>query len=255
MSGTALIGYTGFVGSTLARARLFDHGFNSSNIEGIRGQRFSTVVCAGVSAVKWLANKEPEKDKAGIDRLVGCLDTIEADHFVLFSTIDVYPSPLNVTERDLPDPATAQPYGKHRRQLELWAVERFKRCTIVRLPGLFGDGLKKNLIYDLLNDNNVKAISPNGRLQWYPMRRLPSDLDRIMESGIGLINVAPVPLSTEDIRRKFFPDAVIGAADGPGPRYDMQTLHDDLLGGRGGYHITDEDVFQELSDYISRTRK
>jgi len=255
VGANALIGYTGFVGSTLARARPFSHRFNSSNIEEIRGEKYSVVVCAGVSAVKWFANKEPEKDKAGIDRLVRCLDTIETDHLVLFSTIDVYPSPFNVTEQDVPDQARSQPYGKHRRELEIWAAKRFKRCTIVRLPGLFGDGLKKNLIYDLLNNNQVEAILPNGLLQWYPMKRLPSDLDLIIGSGLDLINVSPVPILTEDIRRKFFPNAVIGMADRAGPHYDMRTLHDGLLGGRDGYHIGRDDVFQELSDYIARMRK
>lgn len=251
MTEDALIGHTGFVGSTLARARSFDARFNSSNIEEIRDHRFGTVVCAGVSAVKWLANKEPEQDRARIDRLVGCLERIEAKRFVLISTIDVYPTPVGVTEADAPDPAAAQPYGRHRRELELWARRRFENCTILRLPGVFGEGLKKNPIFDFLHRNQTEAISPNGVLQWYPMRRFAADLETVLASGLDLVNVAPAPVGTSEIHRRFFPDIPIGGADKAGPRYDMRTLHPELLGGLGGYHLDAETVMAELAAYIA----
>lgn len=251
---TALIGYTGFVGSTLARETSFDALFNSSNISDIRGRQFSTVVCAGVSAVKWLANKEPEKDLEAISRLTTHLEEMETDHFVLISTVDVYPSPQDVTEETLPDPGTAQPYGKHRRQLELWAQERFPRCTIVRLPGLFGQGLKKNLIFDLIHGNQTTAISPNGTLQWYPMRRFGADLAAVMQSTVDVINISPEPVSTRDIQETFFPDSQIGPEDMPGPSYDMQTVHASLLDGKGRYHLSRAQVLEELGAFIEKER-
>lgn len=249
-SPTALIGYTGFVGSTLARSVSFDRVFNSSNISTIRGQKFSTVVCAGVSAVKWLANREPQKDVEAISRLTTELALMETDHFILISTVDVYPTPENVTEEKLPDPSAAQFYGKHRRQLELWAQAQFPKCTIVRLPGLFGEGLKKNLIYDLVHNKQTDAISPNGSLQWYPMRRFSSDLAKVIESGVDLINISPEPVLTIDIHRQFFPASRIGADDMPGPKYDMQTCYAALLGGSGHYHLGRDEVLNELGQYI-----
>ncbi|OLP52780.1 hypothetical protein BJF92_07275 [Rhizobium rhizosphaerae] len=251
---TGLIGYTGFVGSTLMRSRAFDARYNSSNIEEIRGRHFSTLVCAGVSAVKWLANKEPEQDKAGIIRLTDPLETVTADHFVLVSTVDVYPAPVAVTEADQPDPASAQPYGRHRRELELWAQARFKRCTIVRLPGLFGEGLKKNPIYDLIVGNQVDKIVPNGVLQWYPMRRFAEDLDKVVASGHEVINVAVEPIETAAIVDMFFPGTAIGAPSPAAPRYDMRTLHAPLLGGEGDYHIDRATMLGELKRFIEGAR-
>lgn len=251
---SALIGFTGFVGSTLLRERNFDYLYNSHNIDDIKGGEFSTVVCAGVSAVKWWANKNPIEDKAAINRLVGSLDAINTDHFVLISTVDVYPEPFNVTEADVPDHLVAQPYGRHRRELERWATERFPKCTIVRLPGLFGHGLKKNLIYDLLTGNQTENISPNGILQWYALSRFANDLDRIIKAGLSLVNIAPEGVKTETIAETFFPGSRIGVTDMSGPKYDMRTIHAEVLGGKGIYHMDSATVLADLGAFIARER-
>ena len=70
----ALIGHTGFVGANLLRQGAFDATFNSSSIEAIRGRDFDRVVCAGVTAVKWWANQNPEEDRSRILGLIGHLD-------------------------------------------------------------------------------------------------------------------------------------------------------------------------------------
>ena len=109
---TGLIGHTGFVGGTLARAASFDACFNSTNVDALRGQRFDLLVCAGVSAVKWLANKEPEGDRAGIARLTDALAEAEVGELVLISTIDVYPDPSVSGDEAMPiEPARNHAYG------------------------------------------------------------------------------------------------------------------------------------------------
>ncbi len=67
MSRSALVGYTGFVGGTLHRARSFDVLINSKNADDLRGGDFDLVIHAGVPAVKWIANKDPAADRAAID--------------------------------------------------------------------------------------------------------------------------------------------------------------------------------------------
>ncbi|TWF57158.1 NAD-dependent epimerase/dehydratase family protein [Neorhizobium alkalisoli] len=242
----ALIGYTGFVGSTLLAANPYEMLFNSRNIESIRGQHFSSVTCAGVSAVKWMANKEPEQDRAAIENLVNPLKDVTADRFILISTVDVYPDPNDVTESDVPDTTKAQPYGRHRRQLEEWVLEKFENVLIVRLPALFGAGLKKNVIFDLMNLNQTENINPNGVFQWYPMRRFASDLALLDASGQNVVNVAVEPVATADIASKFFPDVAIGSKDSAPVGYDMKTRFPELLGGKGDYHVDRHEVFREL---------
>src|SRR3954453_14136055 len=76
----ALIGHTGFVGSNLDDPFRFSARFNSRDIGEIEGQSFDEVVCAGVSAKKWIANKDPDADWAAIASLIRKLETIKASH-------------------------------------------------------------------------------------------------------------------------------------------------------------------------------
>lgn len=94
----ALIGHSGFVGTTLLRQRRFDACFRSTDIERIRGQRFDTIVCAGIRATKWQANREPDADRLAIQALQAALDDVQCRRFVLISTVDVFERPLGVDE-------------------------------------------------------------------------------------------------------------------------------------------------------------
>ena len=133
----ALIGHTGLVGGTIARARTFDAAFRATDIDTMRGRSFELVVCAGVRAEKWKANQDPDGDRAGIAKLSDVLETVSIGHLVLISTVDAYPAPIGVDESTPIDAAAGQPYGRHRLALERFCAGRFE-CTIVRLPGLFG---------------------------------------------------------------------------------------------------------------------
>ena len=115
----ALIGHTGFVGANLAAQHPFNTWYNSKNIEAVRGHRFELLVVSGMPAAKWVANRDPQADRAVLDRLWGCLRTVHADAVVVISTVDVYPHPLGVDEDTLIDPVLQQPYGKHRLELKL----------------------------------------------------------------------------------------------------------------------------------------
>ncbi len=83
MSRSALIGFTGFVGGTLHRARGFDLLINSKNTNDLRGGSFDLVVCAGVPAAKWLANAQPEDDRNAIASIRDALDTTEIKEMIL----------------------------------------------------------------------------------------------------------------------------------------------------------------------------
>ena len=50
--------------------------------------------------------------------------------------------------------------------------KKFSRHVIVRLPGLIGPGLRKNIIFDFLNHNNVTKIESRSVFQFCPMVNL-----------------------------------------------------------------------------------
>lgn len=157
----ALIGHTGFVGQTLRRQHGFAAGFNSANIAQAAGQVFDLAVCAAAPGSMFEANRFPEKDAQGIDRLCASLAKITAKRFVLISTIAVLARFDGGADETTHAFQTDLAYGRNRRRLESFCAEHFPNCLILRLPALFGAGLKKNFLFDLRNP--VPSMLPQAR--------------------------------------------------------------------------------------------
>ena len=146
-----LVGHTGFVGNNLYRYGSFELGVNSGSVREAYGTKPDLCVYAGLRAEKYLANQQPEKDWQMIEQEKENIRMIKPQKLVLISTIDVFKSPLAVYEDSAIDMDGLQPYGYNRRVLENWVRENYPEALIVRLPGLFGEGIKKNFIYDIIN--------------------------------------------------------------------------------------------------------
>jgi hypothetical protein len=250
-----LIGHTGFVGGTLARQASFDASYHSKTIEAIAGERFGLLVCAGVSAVKWQANRDPAADQAGIDRLTAALAQVVARELVLISTIDVYPDPASGgDEATAIDPSGNHAYGRHRLALEQWCRNRFDRVLVVRLPALFGVGLRKNAVFDLLHGHMLGNINPAAAFQWYPLARLWADIAVARQAGLDLVNLFPEPLPMQAIVDAVFPGAPVGPAIAPAPRYALQTQHGRLFGGDGRYMMDAAASLEALCRFVKEFR-
>ncbi|MCA2961559.1 MAG: NAD-dependent epimerase/dehydratase family protein [Silvanigrellales bacterium] len=246
----ALIGHTGFVGSHLSRQFPFSHVYNSKNIHEMCGERFDTIVCAGVPAVKWWANRNPEADWANIVTLLESVERAHATRFVLISTVDVYPEPRGVTEATGLTPGANHAYGRHRLAVEHAITAQFQKKHILRLPGVFGQGLKKNVIFDLLNDNGLDAINPDSVFQYYSLERLGDDLTRVVLADLPLVNLCSEGVPTSEFAERFFPQKKLGAAALPAVTYDVHTQFADVWGREGNYQFTKDTVFEDLARYI-----
>lgn len=247
---TALIGYSGFVGSNILAQQSFTHLFNSKNIEEVRGEAFDLVVLAGVPAVKWWANQNPDEDWAIIQNLADIYRSIHAKRFVLISTVDVYPSPLGVSESTPIAMDTVQPYGKHRLMLEGMLKDAFARCMSIRLPGLFGQGLKKNILFDMLCHNILEKINLQSSFQWYPLSQIWSHIETVIANDLDLVNFAVEPITTDMLVTNFFPDLSVGSDPFPLVHYDMRSEHAALFGGEQGYLLTADQVMVAMQDWL-----
>ena len=250
----ALVGHTGFVGGNLAAQHRFTACFNSRNIESIRGRSFDTLVVSGMPAAKWLANRDSVGDHATLDSLWRNVVKCQANSVVIVSTVDVYPAPLGVDEGTMIESMFQQPYGKHRLELERRASFHFPRVLSVRLPGLYGPGLKKNAIYDLMNGNQVEKIHPDAKYQFYNLNRLWSDIRTALDSGLAVVNLATEPVSMREVARVAFGHA-FGSAPGTLPaEYDMRTRHAGLFGGREGYLESKAEVLSGIAAFVAGER-
>lgn len=251
---SALIGHSGFVGGSLLRQRDFAATFRSTDIDMIRGQRFDHIVCAGVQAMKWWANLHPLEDMAGIERLLGALSESSAEKFTLVSTIDVYPAPRGVDEDSSIERTGHHAYGLHRLEVEDRIREMFPQVLILRLPGLFGPGLKKNVIFDMMHDNNLDKVHSGGVFQYYDLRRLADDIGKAWELGIDVLNISSCPLGTAEIRDRFFVGKKLGADCAAPDGYDMKSKHAAAWGGTDGYLYSKDQIFEDLSDWLSEEK-
>lgn len=166
----ALVGCTGFVGSNLDRSTAFDGRYHSANIAEAFGTRPELLVYAGVRAEKFLANVQPEKDLENIREAFDNICRIEPKRLVLISTADVYKDPVGVDESTPIDEEDLHAYGANRYCLEKWVREKYPEAVIVRLPALYGRGLKKNFIYDY-----IQRIPPMLTVQKYEELRAADD--------------------------------------------------------------------------------
>jgi hypothetical protein len=245
----ALIGFSGFVGGTLLKQSNFEALFRSTNIHDIANREFDAVVCAGAPAQKWIANREPEDDRKKIDSLINHLRTVKCKTFILISTVDVFKNPIGVDESTLVDESGLHPYGLHRRLLEEFVEQHFSQHLILRLPGLVGPGLRKNVIFDFLNDNNLNAIESRGIFQFYPMVNLWSDIQTALAAKLSLLHLTAEPLSVADVSFKGFGRPFTQVLANAPARYDMQTRHAQIFGSSGCYQYNARETIQAIRAY------
>ncbi|OUX36067.1 MAG: hypothetical protein CBE33_06710 [Candidatus Pelagibacter sp. TMED273] len=189
----AIIGYTGLIGANLLNQykKKFNKIdlFNSKNINKVGKKKYDVVFCAALPATKWLVNKAPLKDKRNTQKLIRNIRKIKTKKFLLISTIDVN---------------YKHPYGYNRKILEKFVIKNFKNSYILRLPGVFGNGLKKNIIYDLLNKNEIDKIYLNDKFQWYDLAYLCKDISKIFKNDqLGVNELYSLPIKNKDILNLF----------------------------------------------------
>lgn len=245
----ALIGFSGFVGTTLLKQRHFDSLYRSTNIDEIVGQTFDTVVCAGAPAQKWLANKDPADDLQKIESLIEKLKTVTCRQFILISTVDVFKSPVNVDEATPVDTEGLHAYGLHRYYLEQFVSQHFPDALIVRLPGLVGPGLKKNIIYDFLHNNNVEQIESRGVFQFYPMINLWYDIEIALHNQLRLLHLTAAPVSVADVAKQGFGfDFTNHVQDRPG-QYSMKSRYSHLFTADTDYQYNRRESLMAIRAY------
>lgn len=214
----ALVGYTGFVGSNIYSAGQFDSVYNSKNIDDAFGTNPDLLIYAGLRAEKYLANSAPEKDMELIIQAEENIKKINPKKLVLISTIDVFKNAVNVDENSIIDTSGLHAYGYNRYQLELWVRKHYPDCLVIRLPGLFGENIKKNFIYDYINvvpfmlkkekmeelsirDDSLKTyyfLQDNG---FYRLRELSDDEKKLLKNKFK--NLGFSALNFTDSRGRF----------------------------------------------------
>lgn len=193
----AILGATGFVGRHLVASSPNAKKYNSKNLHLVENHRFRRVYCACIPSVKWKANANPDEDLQVIEDIKSKLINMSCEQFILISTIDV--------TRD-------EPYGRHRLDFERWVRGYFHDVRIVRLPALFGVGIKKNALFDLLTCHRIDELNADDVYQWYDLRWLYDDIHLTTHSELYT-----EPISVKEIVTNFFPHLISRVHGRPRP--------------------------------------
>lgn len=243
-----LIGNTGLVGTTILETETFDFEFNSKNI-GL----FETVAQNGdelfltcLPATKWLVNKNLTEDFNNISNVVKIISKFHYSKVTLISTIDVYnDSPLGVNEDYSPNISKLS-YGNNRYLFELMVREmvKYRDLKIFRLPALFNKYIKKNVLFDLIYNNNVGQINKNSYFQWYNLDNLANDIKLYSKKYPNevIFNLFTEPVYTGDII-KLFPEHIDMVLYKDVIEYNYQTKF-------GGYISDKHKILAEIKQFI-----
>jgi len=261
-----LIGYTGFVGSNIYQKGKFDKVFNSKNIQEAYGLHPDLLIYAGMRAEKYLANNAPEKDLALVKQAERNIELINPKKLVLISTIDVLKDTCGKTENDLIDTKGLQTYGYNRYILECWVREHYPDALVIRLPGLFGQNLKKNFIYDfikvipfMLKEEKFLALSRNQSLLqdnyekldngFYRVKTLTAETEKNLKLLFQKLGFSALNFTDSRSIYQFYPlsrlwnDIQVALAN------DIKLLHlatEPISAGELYYYLTGKEFVNEL---------
>lgn len=204
-----LIGSTGLIGTTLKESINFDYEFNSKTIDNFLNYDYvdAELYLSCLPATKWLVNKNIPEDIKNIEKIIDIISKKTYKKVVLISTIDVYCySPLMIDESNTISIKNLS-YGTNRYFFEL-LVENLVSSDdlkIFRLPALYNKYIKKNILYDLINNNNVNQININSSFQWYNLNNLHKDIENYSNiyPNRKVFNLFTEPLESKEIVKLF----------------------------------------------------
>lgn len=248
-----LVGNTGLIGQTLKEKIKFDFEFNSKNICEIeKCPDNCDLYLSCLPATKWLINQNIKEDILNIQKIISILEKRDYNNIFLFSTIDVYTdSPLEVNEDYNPN-ISGLNYGSNRLLFEHMVSKfiNYKHVYIFRLPALFGKFIKKNVIYDLLNNNNVDSINLNSYYQWYNLNNLVDDVYNLVSknSESNLFNLFTEPIYTEHLVSEIFYEFKLKV------KKDLITYNWKTKYSLNGYMYSKENILNQIREFVYEIR-
>jgi len=203
---SCLIGYTGLIGQTLIENNNFNYLINSLNLNSIVNKEIDFIICAAPSAVKWKINIDDSDDLKNIKDITSVLSTIKCKKIILCSSIDAYGLDVHCgfNEDNIPNQFNNHNYGRNKILFENNLKEIFKnKLTIIRLSGLFGKFLKKNLLFDIKTNNldMLSKVNLKSSFQWYNLNNLSNDLIKNIDKN--LINLVNEPVFNYELFDKL----------------------------------------------------
>ncbi len=247
-----IIGDTGLIGTTLQESIKFDYKFNSSNLEELLNLEVNPnstdlYLCC-LPATKWLVNQNPSKDFTNMLNILNVISKKQYNTIVLYSTIDIYTDAPKHSDENYSPQLTSLNYGNNRYIFEelIRTTLNYNKLIIIRLPALFSMHLKKNIIFDILNGNNIDKVNYNSAYQWYNLENLTKDTTQCLLSlkKVEVFNIFSQPVPTSEILKIFDINKKQVDTTQKELIYDYKTNTNKL-----GYNTSCEKILEDISKF------
>jgi nucleoside-diphosphate-sugar epimerase len=250
MRTVGIVGASGFIGGHLSSRYKNSRLYGRGNIANLEEDDSDLIIIAAAPAEKWRANSDPSNDLKNIESLMVSLQKIAHKTCVLISTIDVFPTGHEFSESQKIPTAHPEPYGANRGYLELQLGNIVEDLHIIRLPGMFGPGLKKNLIYDIMNKKPQPQLNSSSSFQFYDVRGLPAQIELCLSLDLDIINLATEPVTVNEIYKSCF-NSQAPTIQAPKVSYQMITNYAMEMAGREGpYLLSKQEVLTSMQQWI-----
>ncbi len=171
----------------------------------------------------------------------------------MISTIAVYPSPVNTDEDSIIDSSKLNTYGKNRLKLELALEEKFD-TIVLRLPALFGQGLKKNILYDLIHKKHLEKINTESTYQFYNLQNINKDIDFALKNNIKKLNLATQPIKISEVLNLCFDYDIKSNFSAEIRHENMITKFSKKSNSKSKYLYKKSEIIDDLNTYVRNER-
>lgn len=242
----AVLGHTGFIGSNIMRLIPEVTFISRHDLILQQSLELDELYIAVPGASKWQIDQNPDIDLENIKNILSHLRNVKAKRCTLFSTVDVYADKQFSDESSLV--LSGLDYGSNRAFFEAELSHLYKDIKIRRLGGLFGVGLKKNVIYDAANlrIDQLQNYNQQSIFQYLEVgKSIMTGLSDIF-ADLQILNVVGPPISLNvllpDYVEHFSPLSEIVS-------YDIRTLYnnDDC------YFSNESEAVSDVSLFISKS--
>lgn len=185
-----ILGHTGFVGQTVYKYMSKSHhvqGINSKTKSIPTGEFDVVINCAG-SSKKYLAHENPSKDFYINASVFSTVLKLNMKKFIHISSIDA-------------GAIVDNNYTRSKLAMEECVQLYFPDATILRLGGMIGDGLKKNVIYDIINNQNLH-ITFDSICNYISTQEVAKIIEKVIDLNIKKITITVAsskPITVKEI--------------------------------------------------------
>jgi len=194
-----LIGANGFVGSAFSRL-LSSISYvelvkvTRENYDSVLNTKGDLVIDASCNSRKFFAEEQPVSEfNTSVHHRLKTLFDFHSPFHLHISSVDVYSGIESVEtscENSFIDLSRISHYGMHKFMAEQLVQHYAKKWMILRFAGMVGPGLRKNPVFDILNNQPLR-IHPKSQYQFMhtdDMAKMSWDL--IQSDECGIYNIA-----------------------------------------------------------------